>query len=384
VGRTYRLGFLTPVVAETPVEQPSVFELVVNLQTAKSMGHQASAGDTDRPSRQGYRMIGRRALLSALVLPLLLGPSRAFGQQHRVWRIGFLALPKRPEPIASSRFGAFALGMRELGYVEGENLQIEWRFAESDVGRLAELAAELVRLKVDIIVAGGTPVIRAAQKATAAIPIVMAANNDPVGSGFVESLGRPGGNITGLSNLSTDLSPKIVELLRSLAPKVTHVAVLSNPNNLSNAAVLKNLQAPLQRAGLKILPVDATTPAEISQCFATMRDQGAGAVIVAPDTMFVEQRALIADLALANQMPSIFSFREHVEAGGLLSYGEHLADSYHRAAIYVDRIFKGAKPGDLPVEQSAKLELFIHRGTAKTLGLVIPPDVIALANDVVE
>ena len=329
-------------------------------------------------------MIGRRALLCALALPLLLASSRTFGQQHRVWRVGFLALPKRPEPIESSRFGAFALGMRELGYVEGENLQIEWRFAEGDVGRLAELAAELVRLKVDIIVAGSTPAIRAAQKATVAIPIVMATNNDPVGSGFVESLRRPGGNITGLSNLSTDLSPKIVELLRSLAPKVTHVAVLSNPSNLSNAAVLKNLQAPMQTAGLRILPVDATTPAEISKGFAAMREQGADAVIVAPDSMFVEQGALIADLALANRMPSVFSFREHVEAGGLISYGDHLADSYHRAAVYVDRIFKGAKPADLPVEQSARLELFIHRGTAKMLGLVIPADVIALANEVIE
>jgi putative ABC transport system substrate-binding protein len=329
-------------------------------------------------------MISRRALLSALGLSVVPAISGAFGQQHRVWRVGFLALPSRPNPLEASRFGAFASGMRELGYIEGENLKIEWRFADGDIGRLAELAKELVGLKVDIIVAGATPVIRAAQKATTAIAIVMAANNDPVGSGFVESLVRPGGNITGLANLSTDLSPKLIDLLLSIAPKVSLVSVLSNPKNSSNAAILKNLQAAMQRIGVRSLPFDAATPEEIRKAFAMMSQENAGAVVVAPDTDFVEQRLLIAELALTYRMPSMFSFREHVEAGGLMSYGEHLADSYRRAARYVDRIFKGAKPGDLPVEEFTKLELFINRGTARVLGLSIPPDLLARSDEVIE
>jgi putative ABC transport system substrate-binding protein len=329
-------------------------------------------------------MISRRTLLSALGLSVFPAISGALGQQHKVWRVGFLVLPARPHALESSRFGAFAYGMRELGYVEGKTLKIEWRFADGDVGRLEGLAAELVRLKVDIIVAGATPVIRAAQKATATIPIVMAANNDPVGSGFVASLARPGGNITGLTNLSTDLSPKLVELLLSIVSKISRVAVLLNPKNSSNAAVLENLRLALQRVDATPLPVEAATTEEIEIAFAKMRKQKAAAVVVAPDTYFVEQRLQIAALAIKYRMPSMFSFREHVEAGGLMSYGEHLADSYRRAATYVDRIIKGAKPGDLPVEQSTKLELFINRTTARALNLNIPADLLARSDEVIE
>jgi putative tryptophan/tyrosine transport system substrate-binding protein len=330
-------------------------------------------------------MINRRTLLFTLGLWGHSATSGAFAQQQRkVWRVGFLALPLRPTPLDTSRFGAFAQGMRDLGYVEGDNLVLEWRFAGGEVGRLPDLAAELVKLKVDIIVAGGTPVISAAQKATTAIPIVMAANNDPVGSGFVESLGRPGGNITGLSNLSTDLSPKLVEFLLSIAPKVSRVAILVNPKNSSNAAILENLQAAMQRFGATSLPVEAATAEEIENAFARMSQQNAGAVIVAPDTVFVEQRLQIAKQANKHRMPSMYSFREHVEAGGLISYGEHLADSYRRAATYVDRILRGTKPADLPVELSTKLELFINRRTAKTLGLTIPAGLLALSDEVIE
>ncbi len=274
--------------------------------------------------------------------------------------------------------------MRELGYVEGGNLVIEWRFAGGEIARLPALAAELVKLKVDVIVAGATPPIGAAQQATTTIPIVMAAANDPVGSGFVASLGRPGGNITGLSMLSADLSPKLVDLLLSIAPKVPRVAILVNPRNSSNAAILENLQAAIRRATAISLPVDAAPAQEIENAFSRMSQQNAAAVVVAPDTLFVEQRQQIADLATRYRLPSMFSFREHVEAGGLISYGDHLADSYRRAATYVDRIFKGAKPGDLPVELSTKLELFINRGTARTLGLTIPADLLALADEVIE
>jgi putative tryptophan/tyrosine transport system substrate-binding protein len=328
-------------------------------------------------------MINRRLMLWTMGLSAVTAWNSAVGQHH-TWRVGFLALPKRPEPFQSSRFGAFAQGMRDLGYIEGRNLVIEWRFADNEVVRLAGLATELVNLKVDLIVASGTPVISAAQKATATIPIVMPTSNDPVGSGFVTSLGRPGGNITGLSNLSSDISPKVVEVLLSVAPKVSRVAILVNPKNSSNAANAINLQIALQGVGPIGLPVEASTVEDIGRCFFKMKEQNAEAVIVAPDAVFVEQRQQIADSAIKYRLPSMFSFREHVEAGGLISYGEHLGDSYRRAATYVDRIFKGAKPGELPIEQSTKLELVINLKTAKALGLDVPPTLLARADEVIE
>jgi putative tryptophan/tyrosine transport system substrate-binding protein len=328
-------------------------------------------------------MINRRLMLWTMGLSAMTAWNSAVAQ-HYTWRVGFLALPKRPEPFQSSRFGAFAQGMRDLGYIEGRNLVIEWRFADNEVGRLAALATELVNLKVDLIVASGTPVISAAQKATTTIPIVMPTSNDPVGSGFVASLGRPGGNTTGLSNLSSDISPKIVEVLLSAAPKVSRVAILVNPRNSSNAANAINLQIALQGVGRIGLPVEASTAEDIGEGFIKMEEQNADAVVVAPDAVFVEQRQRIADLAIKHRLPSMFSFREHVEAGGLMSYGQHLGDSYRRAATYVDRIFKGARPGDLPIEQSTKLELVINLRTAKTLGLEAPPMLLARADEVIE
>jgi ABC-type uncharacterized transport system substrate-binding protein len=329
-------------------------------------------------------MMNRRTLLSTIGLSLVSAASRSFAQQQRIWRVGFLALPERPEPFESSRFGAFPRGMRELGYVEGKNLQIDWRFAGGEEGRLTGLAAELVQLKVDVIVAGATPVISAAQKVTATIPIVMASANDPVGSGFVASLGRPGGNITGISNLSSDLSSKIVETLLSVTPKLSRVAILVNPKNPSTMAMATSLQAAMQGLGAASQPLEATTTEEIETAFSKMRQQNAEAVIVTADTVFVEQRRRVAELAMKDRMPSMFSFREHVEAGGLMSYGQNLADGYRRAATYVDRIFKGAKPGDLPVEQSTKLELFINLRTAKALGLTVPDTLLARADEVIE
>jgi ABC-type uncharacterized transport system substrate-binding protein len=321
---------------------------------------------------------------SLLALSTVSALSGASAQQQRNWRVGFIALPERPEPLEGSRFGAFALGMRELGYIEGRNLSIEWRFAGGEVGRLAELAADLVRRKVDVIVAGATPVISAVQKATATIPIVMAASNDPVGSGFVDSLGRPGHNITGVSILGTDLSGKLVEMLQSVAPTVSRCAILLNPRNASNAAIAINLQVAMQGARVTGQPIEAATAQAIDDAFTRMKQQDAGAVVVVSDSFFVEQRERIAELAIKHHLPSIFSFREQVQAGGLISYGQHLADSYRRAATYVDRIFKGAKPGELPVELSTRLELVVNLKTAKTLGLTIPDSVLARADEVIE
>jgi putative tryptophan/tyrosine transport system substrate-binding protein len=305
-------------------------------------------------------------------------------QQRKIWRVGFLAIPLRPAVLESSRYGAFAQGMRKLGYVEGDNLAIMYRFAEGKAERLSNLVAELLELKPDVLVVAGTPAVRAAQEATTSIPIVMATTNDPIGSGFVEGLARPGGNITGLSNLSTDLSPKLMEMLRSIAPKLSRVAILVNPTNQSHAPVVASLRAAAQGVNLEIGTVEAATPQEIESAFSSMNQQSAGAIIVAADAFFIQQGPQIADLARKHRMPSMFSFREQVDAGGLMSYGQHLADNFRRAATYVNKIFKGAKPADLPVEQSTKLELVINLRTARALGLTIPPELLVLATEVIE
>jgi putative ABC transport system substrate-binding protein len=330
-------------------------------------------------------MIDRRTLLMALAATASPANTAAVrAQRHKIWLVGFLALPTRPDPLERSRFGAFVRGMRELGYVEGDNFKIEWRFAQGEITQLPKLAAELVALKVDVIVGGATPVISAAQKATSTIPIVMAPTNDPVGSGLVKSLGRPGGNITGLTNLSTDLSPKSIELLHLIAPGVLRIAILSNPNNSSSPAILDNLLAAMKRVGMTRIAVEATTAEEINAAYAKIDQQGGQAVVVAPDTLFVEQRRQIAELALKLRLPSICEFREHVEAGALLSYGQNLADGYRRVASFVDKIFRGFKPMDLPIEQSTKLELVVNRATARALGLDVPATLLARADEVIE
>jgi putative ABC transport system substrate-binding protein len=329
-------------------------------------------------------MNNRRKLLIMLGAGALAAPLGSFAQQQgKIWRVGFLSL-RRPASLNSDFYGAFLQGMRDLGYVEGKNLVIEWRFADGKLERLPELAAELVKLKVDVIVAAGPQAISAAQKATVTIPIVMATAPDPVGSGFVKSLAHPGGNITGLSNISADISPKQLEMLLSIVPKLSRVAVLVNPTNSSHATVLKNVQGAAQRIAVTILSLDARTPQEIEKAFSAMAREKAGAVIVARDGLLIQQARQIAALAVKYRMPSIHGIREYVEAGGLMSYGPSLTDNFRRAATYVDKIFKGAKPGDLPVEQPTKLELIINGKTAKALGLTIPQSLLISADKVIE
>ena len=312
-------------------------------------------------------------------------PLASFAQQQgKVWRVGFLALRARPDSLDTDPFGGFPRGMRELGYIEGKNLEIEWRYAEGKSERLPGLAAELVQLKVDVIVTVGTPTHRAAQKATTTIPIVMINAADPVGDGLVQSLARPGGNITGLTNLSSELAPKHVEMLLSLVPKLSRVAILVNPTNSSHATVLRNVQTAAQSVGVKILPVEARVPQEIEKAFSMMTQQNAGAVIVIADSFFIQQRRQIAALAVKSRLPSMFSYREDVEAGGLMSYGVNANDQIRRGATFVDKIFKGAKPADLPVEQPTIFELFINGKTAKALGLKIPPSLMILVDKVIE
>jgi len=304
--------------------------------------------------------------------------------QGKIWRVGFLSQRARPDSLDSDIFGAFPRGMRDLGYVEGENLMIEWRFANGNVERLPGLVAELIRLKVDAIVTSSTPATKVLQKATTTIPIVMGTIGDPVGSGFVASLAHPGGNITGLTSVTKDLSPKLLELLLEVVPKLSRVAVLVNSSNPFHAAVLKNVQAAAQKTGVTILAVEARTVQEIENAFPTISKERAGAVILAQDTLFTQQRRQIAELSAKHRLPLIAAMLEYVEAGVLMSYGPSFADIYRRAATYVDKIFKGAKPANLPVEQPTKFEMFINDKTAKALGLTIPHSILLQADRVID
>jgi putative ABC transport system substrate-binding protein len=333
----------------------------------------------------GSSMISRRQLLITLGAGSLATAFASLAQpQGKVWRVGYLATRARPISLDTDYAGVFLRGMRELGYIEGKNLIVEWRFAEGRTELLPVLAAELVRLQVDVIVTSGAAAAIAAQKATATIPIVFPNTGDPVGAGFVKSLARPGGNMTGLSNISGDIVAKHLEMLHSMVPKLSRVAVLWNPSNKFNISNLERVQSAAQRTSVKILPVEARTEPEIDKAFSAMAQDKAGAVIVINDTFFIQQQRQIAELAAKHRLPSIAAIREYAEAGGLMSYGSNRADNIRRVATYVDKIFKGAKPADLPVEQPTKFELVINGKTAKALGLKIPQSLLTSADKVIE
>jgi putative ABC transport system substrate-binding protein len=305
--------------------------------------------------------------------------------QGKVRRIGFLAPLSRSTPSHPDVFyDAFVHGMREFGYVEGKNLIIEWRFADGKFERLPGLAAELARLKVEVIVTHSTPATRALQRATGTIPIVFAVLVDPVGSGFAASLARPGGNITGLSVMDVDPSPKRLELLKTLIPALSRVALLVNPGTSVHPVIVKSVQAAGQQAGIKVLPVDARTPEDIEHGFATMTRERAEGAIIADDAFFRGQRQQIADSAMKNRMPAIAPWQQYVAAGGLMSYGQNVADAFRRAATYVDKILKGANPGELPIEQPTRIHLAINRNTANALGLTIPQELLLRADEVIQ
>jgi putative ABC transport system substrate-binding protein len=330
-------------------------------------------------------MNNRRKLVIALGASALLAPLGSFAQpQGKVWRIGFLSARHVDFLDSDVYYGPFRQGMREFGYVEGRNLVIEWRSAEGNSEHLPSLATELANLKVDVIVAGGTPATSAAQKATTTIPIVMGNIGDPVGFGFVKSLARPAGNITGLSAMAGDISLKQLEMLLGMVPKLSRVAVLVNPSNTATIKVLERVQVEAQKRGVKILRAEARTPQEIDNAFSLIRQQNAGALIVLPEGFFQQQKDQIAELTAKHRLPSVAQDRIFSEAGILMSYGPRLTDQYRRAAYYVDRILKGAKPGDLPIEQPMTLELVINRKTAKALGLTIPQELLVRADKVIE
>ena len=316
------------------------------------------------------------AVLLAICLP-------ADAQQPtKVPRIGYLtaaslsALAARPE--------VFRQGLRELGYVEGKNIVIEWRSAEGKVDRLAMLAAELVRLKIDVIVTTGPTATRPAKEATSTIPIVMAQDIDPVGTGFVASLARPGGNITGLSSLVPEISGKQLELLKEMVPRLSRVAVLWASSNPANAQTLREIERAAVTLGVKLQSLDILGRKDIETAFRAATKGRADAVLVSQNGVAIAHRIEVAELAIKSRLPAIYPRSVFVEDGGLISYGASFADMDRRAATYVDKIVKGAKPSDLPVEQPMKFEFIINLKTAKQIGLTIPPNVLARADKVIK
>jgi ABC-type uncharacterized transport system substrate-binding protein len=303
-------------------------------------------------------------------------------QPTKIPRIGYLSVSS-PSAM-STRTEAFRQGLRELGYVEGKNIVIEWRSAEGKRDRLSSLAAELVRLKVDIIVTAGPPATRSATEATVTIPIVMTQDTDPVGSGFVASLARPGGNITGLSNLLPELSGKRLELLREIVPRLSRVTVLGNSTNPANAQVLREIELAAEAFKVQLQYLDLLDPKDIETSFRAATKGRADAVLMmVSGGIVLSQLTQVVELAAKSRLPAIYSIREYVEAGGLMSYGVSLNDLDRRAATYVNKILKGAKPADLPVEQPTKFEFIINLKAAKQIGLTIPPNVLARADKVI-
>jgi putative tryptophan/tyrosine transport system substrate-binding protein len=323
-----------------------------------------------------------RKLQSLAVTALLLAfPSAEAQQPKKVPRIAYLAAS--PASANVGRLEAFRQGLREIGYVEGENIVIVDRYAEGKFDRLPALAAELVRLKVDVIITAGPPVTRAVKDATAAIPVVMAQDGDPVGNGFVASLARPGGNITGMSQLAPEISGKQLELLKETVPKLSRVAVLGTSTRPGNAHALKQTELAAGTFGVRLQYLDVRDPKDIETAFREARKGRAGAVLVLQGPVFTSQRTQVADLAAKARLPAIYPQTEYTEAGGFMCYGVNTPDLFRRAAYHVDKILKGAKPADLPIEQPTKFELVINLKAAKQIGLTIPPNVLARADRVI-
>ena len=326
----------------------------------------------------------RRTFVCTLTGSLLAAPLAAAAQQAgRVYRVGVL-MNKASDGAESRQWQTFRLGLRERGWIEGENILIEFREAEGNSARLPELAADLVRRKVDLIATRGSLFTGAVKAATSSIPIVFIAHADPVGTGHVASLARPGGNITGLAILQTELGAKGLEILRSVVPTVTRIAVLWHPGTPSAAPGLKALEEPARRLQLELQPVGARSPAELEGAFAAMARARAQGVLVLATPIFFGERQRLGELAIAHRLPTMFQGRTFVEAGGLMSYYPSHEDTYRRASVYVDKILRGAKPADLPVEQATKFDLVINLKTAKALGLTIPQSVLGRADEVIQ
>jgi len=323
--------------------------------------------------------VDRRRFLLTSLAGALAAPLAAKGQQSgKVYQIGFLSSQMPTDPEVSRLLGVFVQALRNLGYAEGRNLAIEYRWAER-AERLPDFALELVRLKVDVIVAASPPAALAARNATRTIPIVTV-----LGAWHVGSLARPSDNVTGLSSIAVELGPKLLELLREAVPKVSRVAVLSNPANQVYAPQLREVEIAARVLGVQLQLLEAQGSEQFDSAFAAMTRERADALLVLSDAIFWNHRTQIADLATKSRLPAIYGRLEHVEAGGLMAYAPSNADLLRRAATYVAKILKGAKPGDLPIEQPTKFDLVINLKTAKALGLTIPPSVLLRADRVIE
>jgi putative ABC transport system substrate-binding protein len=349
-----------------------------NLWDKKCPGQETT--NSSKEGRMTKSFIGSLLIIPVLILGLI---SFAEAQQpKKIPRIGFLGTNSLS--TITDRVEAFQQGLRELGYVEGKNIVIEWRYAEGKADRLPGLAAELVRLKVDVIVTAGGTATRHAKEATTTIPIVMTQDTDPVGNGFVASLARPGGNITGLSRLAPELSGKQLELLKEIVPKVSRVAVLGASTQPGNAQGLKETELAAGAFGVKLQYLDVRGPKDIETAFREASKGRADAVLTLSGSIFDFHRTQIVELAIKSRLPAIYDRREFVDDGGLMSYGTNFADLSRRAATYVDKILKRAKPAELPVEQPKKFEFIINLKAAKQIGLTIPPNVLARADKVIK
>ena len=325
----------------------------------------------------------RRAFISTLAGGLLAAPLAAEAQPAgKVYRIGILGNVPLSDTEGARLWGALTQGLRELGYVEGQNLIVEHLSTEGRSERLAALAAELVRWKPDVIVVPNNSNALAARKATQTIPIVAATFSEA--SGLITNLARPGGNVTGLTLFAPEIASKQLELLKEIVPHVSRVAILWNPINLSGQLYLDQARSAARTLGIQLQVLEARQPEDIERAFTAMGRKRAGALLVVADAMFILQRTRIVNLAAKAHLPAMYTLREHMEAGGLAFYGPSMADNFRRAASYVDKILKSAKPADLPIEQPTKFELVINLKTAKALGLTIPPSLLQRADQVIE
>ena len=331
--------------------------------------------------RDATQMTNKIILLALCSLLLALCSAVDAQQPTKIPRIGYLSTVS--PAVNATRIEALRQGLRELGYVEGKNILIEWRYAEGKVDRLPSLAAQLVHLKVDLIVTAASPPTRAAKELTSTIPIVMAFDDDPVGSGFVASLARPGGNITGLSSLALEIGGKQLELLKEIIPRLSRVAILGTSTVPQYANLVKEIDLAAKAVGVKVQHLDVLNASDLENAFGAASKALAGAVLVIGSPILNSHRTQIVVLAAKSRFPAIYSRPEYVQDGGLLYYGTSFPDLFHRAATYVDKILKGAKPGDLPVEQPTKFELVINLKNAKQIGLTIPPQVLARADRVI-
>jgi putative ABC transport system substrate-binding protein len=328
--------------------------------------------------------MNRKFVVLALC-PLLFAlsfPAEAQQQPKKVARIGYLSVLSPSSD--SARIEAFRQGLRELGYAEGQSFAIESRYAEGKLDQLRDLAGELVGLKVDVIVVGGSTATRAAKNVSKLIPIVMAHGSDPVELGFVASLARPGGNITGLTHLAPELGGKRLELLKDIVAQLSRVAVLTDPGTQGHGPQIKELEIAARALGLQLRPAEVRGPKELESVFSAMTTGRAGALIVLQQPTLDRLRERIVDLAAKNRLPAMYPNSEYVEAGGLMSYAADIVAMFRRAAVYVDKILKGTKPADLPVEQPKKFEFIINLKAAKQIGLTIPPNVLARADKVIK